>query len=386
MLHGERTRRSHLDPDAVVARRQARGVEQLRGAAAVWVLVDGSDLRTPHARRMEGLQRVKRLSGEGTVPGYRTLTALGVGRRGRGLLYHRLFSSHAPGFKSESDETQQALASIGTALAPLGAEVTYVLDAGFDDIAVAGAIWQQGNHAVWRVRERDRLVRPAPGEPLVHLHEAAGQLRPLAQVATELVVRRRGQPRPKLQRAPATIAATALVVAWREDVRTRPDGAAHEQRLWLVEVRLADVEQEPWWLLTDRPVETAAQAVEVVTMYRQRWAVEDAFKVGKTCLGWEAVQLLADEAVQLLVALGWVAAGFLYELGVTLAWAEVRFLARLGGAPARPDYRPGKIILTRGLRRLLDLFATEAIIQDEVRRYGSIPPRLAALIGRSPTG
>jgi hypothetical protein len=47
MLHGERTRRSHLDPDAVVARRQARGVEQLRGEAAVWVLVDGSDLRTP---------------------------------------------------------------------------------------------------------------------------------------------------------------------------------------------------------------------------------------------------------------------------------------------------------------------------------------------------
>jgi hypothetical protein len=114
--------------------------------------------------------------------------------------------------------------------------------------------------------------------------------------------------------------------------------------------------------------------------------VEDAFKVGKTCLGWEDVQLLAYEAVQLLVALGWVAAGFLFELGVTLASAEVRFLARLGGAPDRPDDRPGKIILTRGLRRLLDLFATEAIIQDEIRRDGSIPPRLAALIGRSPTG
>ena len=96
--------------------------------------------------------------------------------------------------------------------------------------------------------------------------------------------------------------------------------------------------------------------------------------------------MLAYEAVQLLVALGWVAAGFLFELGVTLEWPEVRFLARLGGAPARPDYRPGKIVLTRGFRRLLDLFATEAIIQDEIRRHGSIPPRLAALIRRSPTG
>jgi hypothetical protein len=386
MLHGESTKRSHLDPDAITAQLQARGVEQLRGEAAIWVLVDGSDLRKPYARQMEGLQRVKRLSGEGTVPGYRTLNALGVGRARRGLLYHRLFSSHAPGFKSESDETQQALASIGRALEPLAADVTYVLDAGFDDIAVAGAIWQQGHHAVWRVRDPDRLVRPAAGEPTCHLRDLAARLRPLARVEAELVVRRRGQPRPKLQRVAATIAATPLVVAWREGVRTRPDGAWHEQRLWLIEARLADVDQEPWWLLTDRPVETAAQAVEIFTMYRQRWAVEDAFKVGKTSLGWEDVQLLAYDAVQLLVALGWVAAGFLFELGVTLEWAEVRLLARLGGAPERAGYRPGKIVLTRGLRRLLDLFATEAILRDEVRRYGGLPPRLAALIGRSSTG
>jgi hypothetical protein len=99
-------------------------VEQLRAEPAIWVLVDGSDLRKPHARAMEGLQRVKRLSGEGTAPGYRTLNAIGVGRQRRGLLYHRLFSGAAPGFKSESDETQQALASIGAALAPLTADVT----------------------------------------------------------------------------------------------------------------------------------------------------------------------------------------------------------------------------------------------------------------------
>lgn len=386
MLHGESTHRSSLDPDAIVARLQAQGVAQLRDEAAIWVLLDGSDLRKPYARQMEGLQRVKRLSGEGMVPGYRTLNALGVGRQRRGLLYHRLFSSQAPGFTSEPAEVQQALASIGTALAPLGAEVTYVLDAGFDDIAVAGTIWQQRQHVVWRVQHADRLVRPAAGAPLVQLTEVAAQLRPLARVETELVVRRTGQPRAKLQRVPATIAAVPLVLDWQAAVRSQPDGDRHAQAAWLVEVRLEDVDQTPWWLLTDRPVETAAQAVEIFTMYRQRWAVEDAFKTGKTCLGWEEVQLLAYDAVQLLVALGWVAAGFLFELGVTLEWAEVRFLARLGGAPQRADYRPGKILLTRGLRRLFDLLATEAIIQDEIRHHGSIPPRLAALIGRSPTG
>ncbi len=121
-------------------------------------------------------------------------------------------------------------------------------------------------------------------------------------------------------------------------------------------------------------------------LYRQRWAVADAFKVGKQCLGWEDVQLLTFDAVRLLVALGWVAAGFLYELGVTLEWAEVRLLARLGGGEARRARPPGKIVLTRGLRRLLDLFATEALLADEIRQHGSLPPRIAALLGRPVTG
>src|SRR3712207_2000834 len=127
---------------------------------------------------MEHLQRVKRLQGEGMVPGYRTLNAIGVGRQRRGLLYHRLFSSQAEGFLSESAETQAALASVGAALAPLGAEVTYVCDADFDDVAVWATVWGQGHHLLWRVKHRDRLVRPAPEQPACHLYELAPRLAP----------------------------------------------------------------------------------------------------------------------------------------------------------------------------------------------------------------
>jgi hypothetical protein len=385
MLHGETTKRAPLDADAIVARLQARGVEQLRGEEAIWVIVDGSDLRKPQAQAMEHLQRVKRLKGEGTVPGYRTLNAIGVGRRRRGLLYHRLFSSAAPGFLSESAETQAALASIGRALAPLGAEITYVTDSGFDDEAVWATIWAQGHRLVCRVKHRDRLVRPTADAPVCHLYDLAPRLAPLARVETQMVVRKGRQPRPKLQPVTAVVAAVPLVVDYREEVRTRPDGAAHQRPVWLVEVRLEGAHEDPWWLITDRPVTTAEEAAEIFRMYRQRWAIEDAFKVGKQCLGWEEVQLLAYEAVRLLVALGWVAAGFLYELGATLGWAEVRLLARLGGWEERANRPPGKLVLTRGLRRLLDLFATEAILADEVRRHGSLPPRIAALLGRPAT-
>ena len=60
------------------------------------------------------------------------------GRRRRGLLYHRLFSSHAPAFVSESEEARAAIRAGRATPAPLvaaGAEVVEILDASFDDIA-----------------------------------------------------------------------------------------------------------------------------------------------------------------------------------------------------------------------------------------------------------
>lgn len=370
MVHAETTKRSTRAAAALIGRVQARGVAQLRDAAAIWVLVDGSDLRKPHAQAREGLQRVKRLHGEGTVPGYRTITAIGVGRQRRGLLYHHLFSSEATGFLSESAETQLALASVGAARAPVAADVTYIFDSGFDDIAVWSTVWTPGHHLVCRVQHRDRLVRPAADQPVCHLYDLAPRLRPLARVETEMVVRNGQQPRAKLQPVTAVVAAVPLVVAYQEEVRTRADGARHERPVWLVEVRLAGAHEAPWWLLTDRPVTTAEEATEIFRMYRQRWAIEDAFKIGKQCLGWEDVQVLKLEAVRTLVA-----------LGVTLEWAEVRLLPRLGGGEVRANRPPGTRVLTRGLRRLLDLCAAQAILADEVRQHGELPPRLAALLG-----
>ena len=89
--------------------------------------------------------------------------------------------------------------------------------------------------------------------------------------------------------------------------------------------------QAPWWLLTDWPVEDAHSALRIFIMYRERWAAEDSFKVTKECLGWEEVQVLDWQALQTLVALAWVTAGFVYQMGVTFQWAEVQLLAKLGG-------------------------------------------------------
>lgn len=384
MLRGETTKRSTLNPEHLATVLQAHGAERLRGETDLWVILDGSDLRKPHATAMEHLQRVKRREGSGTVPGYCTLNAIGLGQAGRrGLLYHRLFSSAAPDFVSESAEERAAITAVAAAVAPLGADITWLLDAGFDDVALWSAIWGQGHHLLCRLQHRDRWVATRTGAP-VQLQDLVPRLRPLARVEAEMVVQKTGQARPKLQPVTATVAAVPLRVGWRPGLRTKEEGEAQQQPCWLVEVRLEGVAQEPWWLLTDRPVETAEHAAAVFRMYCQRWAIEDAFKVAKTCLGWEEVQVLDYAAVRLLVALGWVAAGFLFDLGVTLEWAEVRLLRRLGGGEDRPNRPPGKIVLTRGLRRLLDYLALEAILAEAARQEGGVPPRIATMLGRTP--
>lgn len=108
--------------------------------------------------------------------------------------------------------------------------------------------------------------------------------------------------------------------------------------------------------------------------------MEDSFKFTKDCLGWEQVQLLDLEGIRMLVALAWVATGFLYQLGVTLQWESVYLLARLGGWEPRPNRPPGKLTLTRGLRRLLDMMTTNAFLQAYYREQGPFPPDLASFL------
>jgi len=115
-------------------------------------------------------------------------------------------------------------------------------------------------------------------------------------------------------------------------------------------------------------------------MYRQRWRVEDSFKFRKTCLGWEDVQVLDWQAIRTLVALAWVAAGFLFDLGVTFDWVEVQLLAKLGGREPHKDRTPGKIPLLRGLSRLLEMLAAQATLSHYATAHQGLPPKIATLL------
>ena len=388
MARQKTTQRSTLDAESLTGRLRQRSIEELQEEDELWMMVDGSDLRKPYAHEMEALQRVKTLDKQRLINGYRTLNAVVIGRTRRGILYHRLFSKNEDGFISEPHEVQTALHTMIEATRPLRATVIYAMDSGLDDIAVWSTIWEANQHLVCRLQHMNRIVerQDITGTwQQMSVERAADYLHEYAVVETQLVVRKRGQRADKLQNVTARVSACPIRVSYQVDVRTKADGAMRQKTVWLVCVTLEDVPWEPWYLITDIPVTDAESAAKVFRIYRQRWAVEDAFKVTKECLGWEEVQVLKIDAVRTLVALAWVAAGFLYELGVTFEDAEVRLLARLGGWEQRRDRRPGRIILMRGLRRLLDMAATEAILADELKTYGQRPPRLAAMLHRPPT-
>ena len=386
MVRGESTKRSSIDAESVTAALRERGIGHLceTNADEMWLIADGSDLRKPYAREMPDLMQVRDLDGD-LVAGYRTLNVLGITPSRRGVLYHRLFSSKEEDFVSESLEVQQMLHTVSADLSELKKRMTvsWIMDSGFDDVAVWRTVWEQDEHVVCRLKHQDRLVahQDDTGQWVEgDVEGARGQLALLATAQTEMVVRRGRQKRAKKQRIPVEIRACSLRLTYETNVRRLGPGQTVRKELWLVEVRLPGTSLKPWLLITDWPVEDEASAVRVFQMYRQRWAVEDSFRFVKDVLGWEDVQLLDLTGIRTLLALGWVAAGFLYELGVTLEWVEVQLLARLGGWAQKKGNKPGKIVLTRGLRRLLDMLVTQALLDRYRAEHGELPPQIAALL------
>jgi hypothetical protein len=387
---GKSTKRSQVDAEHLTAALRERGVAQLAESEAdeLWLIADPSDLRKPYASEMPDLMQVKGLDGT-LVPGYRTLNILGVTPGRRGVLYHRLFSSVGEDFDSEPLEVQRGLKTVSQAVGTLKGRmaVSWIVDRGFDDVAVWRTIWEQEEHVVCRISHTERLVeyQTVEGKWVAGDVVAAQQhLRPMASARTEMVVRRGRQKKEKRQKVTVEIRSCPLQLTYNTHVRREGEGEEVQKTVWLVEVEILRSTLKPWLLITDWPVEDAESAVRIFRMYRQRWAVEDSFKFTKGVLGWEEVQLLDLEGIRTLLALAWVAAGFLYELGVTLEWEEVRLLARLGGWAERKDNPPGKIVLTRGLRRLMDTLVTQAFLAHYRQEYGALPSRIAEWIGEPP--
>jgi len=379
MAEGESTKRSRLDADSVTRILREQGSANLLSEPELELVLDGMELRRPGAHEQEYLMSVKALD-DSLVNGYRSFNVLGMGQEARGLLYHKLFSSNLPDFLSENIEIKAAIEQTEQALNGYEGPKTWVIDRGFDNDAVWWEIWQHRNsRLVNRVYHMERIVKwqTAHGKWEERYLDATFQyMKNLATIETELEIRLQGQKYAKRQKVTVELSAVPIQVY-------HPEEKSQTKPVWVVRAHVHNAVGKPWILLTDWPVDTADDAVRIFRFYRRRWAVEDTFKFIKTSFGIEEVQMLGFEAVRRLVAYGWVAAGFLFHLGLTLEEPEVRLLAVLGGWEERKNRPPGKQVLARGLRRLIDQVATESILLKHVEEHGDLPPFIKKLLAAS---
>ena len=66
---------------------------------------------------------------------------------------------------------------------------------------------------------------------------------------------------------------------------------------------------------------------------------------------------------------------------------KVQLLAKLGGWEPHKDRRPGKMTLKRGLGRLFEMLATQAMLSGYAAQHQGLPPKIAAFLhGWHPPG
>ena len=197
-------------------------------------------------------------------------------------------------------------------------------------------------------------------------------------------------------------------LAW-ERVGVKPPRQARGEHgsepiaLWGVIAREVDTpaDQEPveWILLTNRPIESAEQALEVVEDYACRWMVEDYHKAMKSGCGIEDTQMTTLHGLSNVIALQSVLAVHVLRLRcnardeqikeqparlheeplmVELAARDAKHadwkamsvwefhiaVAKMGGYMLNPRKRPpGWIVLWRGYTRLQDMCAGVRLIR-----------------------
>jgi hypothetical protein len=72
-----------------------------------------------------------------------------------------------------------------------------------------------------------------------------------------------------------------------------------------------------------------------------------------------------------------------YQLRTTGSRTDGSF--RSGQWVERKDNPPGKIVLTHGLRRIMDMLYTRAFFDRYREKQGALPPRIAAWVGDPPS-
>src|SRR2546421_6292494 len=268
---------------------------------------DSSVLEKPESAKLEGLgavrsSRVRRLarSRKGvfnrpsgmpvSVRGFEWESLLLLGQSGVPQVVAMTWWSREKGVPGQQRQQQQALLS--QAAQRWGRQVRHVFDRGYGN---GPWLWQLCRYQLRFV------VRWKKGNKLI---DACGQERKAWEIARGK--RAWGEAR-LLWDTHCRVYRSTRVLAL--PVR-HPE---YQGQLWLVVVRQGKG-REPWYLLTNEPVETIAQAWEMVFSYVSRWKIEESFRFQKCELLIDSLRLRSWQAQRKLLLLVTLAYGSLLAM------------------------------------------------------------------------
>lgn len=311
-------------------KRRQQMLEQAERPLCIW---DSSVLEKPESEQLQGLgavrsSRVRRLarSRKGvfnrpsglpvSVRGFEWESLLLMGQSGVPQVAAMKWWGRQKGVSGQ--QRQQQLSLLGPVAQRWGRTVRHVFDRGY---GTGPWLWHLG---VSQVRF---VVRWKKGNRLL---DAAGQERK----AWEIARGKRGWGEAKLlwdthYRVHRSTRVLALPVQHPQ----------YRGQLWLVVARQGKG-REPWYVLTNEPVETEQQAWDIVLSYACRWKIEESFRFLKTELCIESLRLRNWEPRRKLLLLVTLAYGFLlWMLAPNVLLARSRLLVNF---EPRADWRQWK--------------------------------------------
>lgn len=406
---------ARIHPDALVASSRRAAARRARELPRVLVAVDQVNLtlRDPHVTR--GLGSVGQRAHHGH--GLQAIDAVAMTERGTPLglaaltcwarPLERATRPHhlRPVFDKEIYpwiEARQAIREDFAREAP-GAQLVLLHDSATDAWPVLVEAMARDAHAreITALRaSHDRRASAEPGSPS-HLWSLLRRAPDRWRIRRRLPARHGHAAR----RAKLEVAAREVTL----DLRLAPSSVHLPVRLWAVRVHevgrmRAGVERLEWVLLTDRPIHTLAEALELVRWYTLRWRVEDHHKTWKgSGSDIEETQLRSRGAIERWMAIhaavsaralalvheardpeaGREPASRAYSAAELLALRALRaargrqtpaelsvheatrLVAILGGFRPIGDRRFGPMILRRGLERLV-IAATAIAALDSI--------------------
>src|SRR5436309_9116034 len=295
--------------------REQRGETPL----CIW---DSSVLEKPESEKLEGLgavrsSRVRRLarSRKGlfnqpspmpvSVRGFEWESLLLVGQSGVPQVVAMKWWSRHKGVPGQQRQQQHVLLS--QAAQRWGRQVRHVFDRGYGNGPWLWLLWRYQLRFVVRWKKGNKLI------------DASGQERKAWEMARGK--RAWGEAR-QLWDTHCRVYRSTRVLAL--PVR-HPE---YQGQLWLVVVRQGKG-REPWYLLTNEPVETTEQAWDTVFSYVSRWKIEESFRFQKCELLIDSLRLRSWQAQHKLLLLVTLAYGALLAMLSPPLWrARCRLLVQ----------------------------------------------------------